>query len=113
MGNGRQQMELLAKRITFLPKSQKVFIVGGLLAASGLTLAWHTFRAMESPPDTTRVIEGMTSPIYMSLLRHTSPVVYGIALPIFLLGLFFILIGYLNWRDEEEGKAKTPFDVTE
>jgi len=102
------RLRIKKRRSLKFKRSDKTYVVAGLLICTGLLTAYHAFRAVHSPPDIKVVLEAQASPLYMQMIQFMASPLYRISLFLMVLGLLVTLIGYLNRRDEIDGKIETP-----
>ena len=94
-------------------RSQKTFLVGWSIVSIGVVTAVLTFACASQSPELISLQAAKSSSILVLIvaLNVVSYVRWSILLVS--IGLLIVLIGYLNKRDEDDGKAPIPPEFEE
>ena len=96
------------RRSFVLSRSEKTFVVGILILCIGLLNGTTTLIAISKSYELISVRSAQSSPFYMLMHALNSSFYFRVSLASCALGLFVMLVGYLNRRDENYGNILLP-----
>ena len=106
--NSRKALPLGYRRSFKLRRSEKTFVVGIAILSIGLLEGITTLIAVGRSPDLLVLRSAQTSSFYMLMHALNTSFYFRVSFVLCAVALFVLLIGYLNRRDEEDGKTTLP-----